>query len=108
MGAVTQPWQPTVSFRALPLPEFATFQEPGYAKILWTAEVMATGVCSSILRTPTRVVTTEPVSRARFRRYWALFSPWIRAIRYIGLHQIKAEAERRARAMLGAPDAGQL
>ena len=51
----------------------------------------------AILRTETRVVTTDPESRERFRRYWSVFSPGIVLIRYEVLRMVKAEAERGAR-----------
>jgi len=36
VGAVTKPWEPDVTFRALPPDEFAAFAEPGFVKIAWT------------------------------------------------------------------------
>jgi hypothetical protein len=36
--ARSQPWKGEVEFRALPPEEFAAFDEPGYAKIVWTLE----------------------------------------------------------------------
>jgi hypothetical protein len=41
-------------------------------------------------------VTTDPVSRERFRRYWALLSPGILIIRYETLRLVRAEAERQS------------
>ncbi len=95
MGAVTQPWRQEVHFSGLPAEEFVAFREPGYAKIAWTIEVEPLGPSSSVFSTETRVVTTDPVSRERFRRYWALLSPGILIIRYETLRLVRAEAERR-------------
>ena len=53
---------------------------------------------ASIFRTETRVVTTDPDARAKFRRYWAFASPGIILIRWASLGPLKAEAERRGRA----------
>ncbi len=75
MGAVAQPWEPIVEFHSLPPAEFAGFDEPGYAKIIWTLAADPIGPDESLFRTETRVRTTDPVSRERFRRYWATFSP---------------------------------
>jgi hypothetical protein len=94
MGAVTQPWTQEVQFRGLPADEFVAFREPGYAKIAWTLEVKPAGSSSSRFSTETRVMTTGPVSRERFRRYWAFLSPGILMIRYEILRLVKAEAER--------------
>ena len=97
MGAVTQPWKSEVRFRGLPPEEFAAFCEPGYAKIVWTFEVAPTGPASSIFATETRVVTTDPWSRERFRRYWAFLSPGILLIRHAMLRLVRTEAERTFR-----------
>jgi hypothetical protein len=96
MGAYTQPWQPQVRFHALPPDQFAAFHQPGYVKIIWTIEADSLGPLRSIARTQTRVETTDPESRARFRTYWSKFSPGILLIRKQILDQVKAEAERRA------------
>lgn len=94
MGAVTQPWRQEVQFRGLPADEFVAFRDPGYAKIVWTLEVEPAGSSSSRFSTETRVMTTDPVSRERFRRYWALLSPGILIIRYEILRLVRATAER--------------
>jgi hypothetical protein len=95
-GAATQPWQADVVFRSLPPEVFANFAEPGYAKIAWTIEVEPLDPLTTIFRTETRVTTTDPDARARFRRYWAFLSPGILLIRREVLRLVRAEAERRA------------
>ena len=97
MGAVTQPWKADVVFRAVPPSEFASFAEPGYVKIAWTLRADPLGPSESIFRTQTRVVATDAIARARFRRYWAFVSPGIRLIRRLVLSPLKSEAEHRAR-----------
>lgn len=96
MGAVTRPWEPVVVFRPLPPDRFADFAEPDHAKIVWTLEVEPLGPDESLFRSRTLVVTTDPVSRERFRRYWSVFSPGILVIRHEALRMVRAEAERRA------------
>jgi hypothetical protein len=98
MGAVTQPWRADVVFRPLPPEEFAAFCEPDYVKIVWTLRADSLGAAESIFRTETRVLTTDPTARAKFRRYWSFVSPGIIVIRWMSLGPLKAEAERRARA----------
>ena len=98
MGAVTRPWEANVTFRGLELEEFARFQEPGYTKIIWTLEAESTGSETAIFRTETRAITTDPESRRRFRRYWAMVSPGVVLIRHEMLRQIRGEAARRFRA----------
>jgi hypothetical protein len=98
MGAVTRPWEAAVVFRGLPPSEFATFDEPGWAQILWTLEAEPLGPARSRFRTETRVRTTDAEARARFRRYWAAVSPGVRLIRRASLGLVKGDAERRFRA----------
>ena len=97
MGAVTQPWEPNVVFRALPPDEFIAFDQPGYVKIVWTLRADAIGVNASIFRTETRVIATDATARAKFRRYWSFLSPGIILIRRASLKPLRADAERRTR-----------
>ena len=103
MGAVTQPWKADVVFRPLPADEFASFHDPDYVKIAWTLRADPLGDAGSIFRTETRVVSTDPAARAKFRRYWAFASPGIILIRWASLRPLKAEAERRVRAAGASP-----
>jgi hypothetical protein len=98
MGAVTQPWKADVVFRALPPDEFAAFHEPDFVKIVWTLRADALSADACVVSTETRVMTTDPAARRKFRRYWAVFSPGIILIRREGLTRVKADAEGRARA----------
>jgi hypothetical protein len=95
MGAITQPWHANVVFRPLPPDEFAAFAEPDYVKIVWTLRADAAGSRESIFRTETRVATTDAAARAKFRWYWARFSPGIVLIRWLSLRPTRREAERR-------------
>jgi hypothetical protein len=95
MGAVTQPWEANVVFRPLPPDHFLAFHEPGYVKIAWTLRTDPTTPNESVFRTETRVTTTDSVARAKFRRYWSLFSPGIVLIRWLSLGRLRADAERR-------------
>lgn len=97
VGAYTQPWHQRVTFHSLPPEEFAAFDEPGYAKIVWTLAAEPLGPNESIFVTRTRVATTDPEARRRFRLYWAPMSAGIIVIRYAGLPLVKRDAERRAR-----------
>ena len=99
MGAVTQPWLADVVFRPLPPHEFGAFTEPGYVKIAWTLRVDSVSDVASVFRTETRVATTDPIARAKFRRYWSFASPGILLVRRLLLTPLKVEAERRARAL---------
>jgi hypothetical protein len=102
VGSVTQPWAAEVVFRPIPADEFRDFQEPGWVKIAWTLRADAVGADDSIALTETRVATTDPIARAKFRRYWAFFSPGIALIRRIALRRVKQDAERRVREVSGS------
>lgn len=95
-GAITQPWRGDVQFRAIPPDRYAAFDSAGYAKIVWSIAVDSLGPQRTRVRTETRVATTDAISRERFRRYWAFFSPGIVLIRYETLRAIGDEAERLA------------
>jgi hypothetical protein len=92
MGAVTQPWEPNVVFRPLPLDAFLAFQEPGAVRIAWIVRVDAEGDGSRLF-TETRAAATDARSRAKFRRYWLLVSPGVRLIRHALLRAVRARAE---------------
>ena len=96
VGAVTRPWEPNVTFRALPPDEFAAYDTPGDVKIVWTLRADPVDSGRSIFRTETRAVATDPIARDRFRKYWSFVSPGVSAIRWLSLQPLKREAERRA------------
>jgi hypothetical protein len=98
MGAVTEPWQPNPTFRALSPERFAAFADPGFVKIVWTLRADVVGDAHTVFRTETRAVATDATARARFRRYWAFASPGIGLIRWLSLRPLKRDAERSARA----------
>lgn len=100
-GAVAQPWHGDPEFRALAPGTFATLDEPGWAKIVWTLAADSLGPEASVFRTETRVTTTDAASRERFRRYWAVFSPGILLIRRELLRLVKGQAEQRVRGTPG-------
>jgi hypothetical protein len=96
VGAVTKPWEANVTFHAIAADQFAAFHEPEFVKIVWTLRVDRLDEGTSVFRTETRAVATDPVARAKFRRYWAFASPGIGLIRWLSLRPLKREAERRA------------
>jgi hypothetical protein len=96
VGAMTKPWEPNPTFRALPPEEFVAFSEPDYVKIVWTLRADPIDGGESIFRTETRAMTTDATARARFRWYWSFFSPGIALIRWASLEPLRTEAERRA------------
>jgi hypothetical protein len=97
LGAVTQPWRADVVFRGVAPEEFAAFDEPDCVKIAWTLAVTPLGPDESVFRTETRVASTDPSARRKFRRYWAVVSPGILLIRWETLRLVRRAAEARWR-----------
>jgi len=97
MGAVTRPWRPDVTFRAVEPERFAAFAEPDLVKIVWTLEAEPLDATHARLATETRALATDAAAREQFRRYWRLFRPGIVAIRWLLLGSVKRAAERRFR-----------
>lgn len=95
VGAVTRPWEPVVRFQGLSGPKFRAFDESGNVKIAWGIAVYPVGPDASILATETRVLATDPVSRAKFGGYWFVFGSFIRLIRWIALRMARKELTRR-------------
>jgi len=95
-GTVTQPWVPVVKFRSVPRDQFAAFAEPGFAKIIWVIAAHPAGPARSVLTTETRVQTTDPASRRKFRGYWLVFGAGIRLIRFLALRLVKRDLARVA------------
>jgi len=94
LGAVTQPCQANGVFRALPPASYAAFDSAGYVKLVVTLAVDSLGPRESVFRTETRALATDAASRAKFRRYWSVFSPGILLIRSEALKLVRREAER--------------
>lgn len=96
VGAVTRPWEPNVTFRALPPDQFAAYRTPGEVKIVWTLRADPVDSGRAVFRTETRAVATDPIARERFRKYWSFVSPGVSAIRWLSLQPLKRDVERRA------------
>lgn len=96
-GVATRPWESNVVFRTLASEEFLAFSEPGYVKIVWTLRAVPIGPDETYFCTETRAITTDTNARAKFRIYWAAFSPGIILIRRLLLRLLKVKARGRAR-----------
>lgn len=85
-GAVGRPWKLTERLRRGY--DFATFDEPGYAK-------MALGfrAAAGLLRTETRILLTDEPARRTFARYWLVVKPLSGLTRRSWLAAAKRRAE---------------
>jgi hypothetical protein len=86
-GQVGKPWKPRGGAPANPVTraEFATFDRPGFAKLVESTRVDPYGERASIVTTETRVSGTDPDSRRRFRRYWRVAGPCSQLLRRTAL-----------------------
>lgn len=97
-GAVGKPWKGTGG--AAPEPPvtadtFATFAEPGFAKIAESTVVSPYGAHACVLTMESRVVLTDADSRRRFRRYWWAAGPFIRLMRPTAMRALERRLQDR-------------
>lgn len=102
-GAACQPWRADVIFEPIPAQRFAAHAEPDRVKIAWSLEAEPLGPALTRFATETRVAATDDPAREKFHRYWRRVRIGVRAIRWLLLRAVRRRAERRWRAMGGAP-----
>jgi hypothetical protein len=99
IGSVGKFWRGDYGWRPVPAKDFASFNEPGYAKLAISLSLWPTYGATQ-LRYEARTVTTDVTARAHFRRYWRLIRLGVGIVMHRALRRIKAEAERRAASQL--------
>jgi hypothetical protein len=92
-GAVGKFWQPNIEWHDVPRAEFAAFAEPGWGKIAAGFAVLPYRPGVTLLTYECRTVTTDPMSRTRFLRYWWLVRPFVAHIMRATLRTVQANAE---------------
>jgi len=73
--------------------DFASFSEPGYAKMAMGVRAVAEGR-GARLETETRIFLTDAASRRRFVAYWLVIRPFSGLIRRLWLGGAKRRAEQ--------------
>jgi hypothetical protein len=99
VGVIAVPSIKNPGFSPVEPSAFRGFDKPGFGKIAWTLSVEPVGLDECILRSETRVATTDEVARNWFRTYWAIVSPGVHLIHREVMRLCKANAERRAAAI---------
>jgi hypothetical protein len=94
-GAACQPWLADVKFTAISPERFAEFAAPEQVKIAWTLEAKPLAPTVTRFAQETRVVATDALARARFRRYWRWARFGIIGIRLLLLPAVRRAAEQR-------------
>ena len=93
LGGVGRFWQPSGGLRRIAAAEFRDFDEPGFAKAAFNFQIGRAGA-RTLLRTETRVATTDAHARRSFGRYWRFVHPGSALIRIAWLRAIRRRAER--------------
>jgi hypothetical protein len=93
LGGVGRFWQPSGGLRRIDATDFAGFAEPGFAKAAFNFRIERTGD-RTVLRTETRIATTDRHAQRSFARYWRLIHPGSALIRVAWLRAIRRRAER--------------
>ena len=70
LGLVGKFWRPVIEFVDVDADRFADFEEPGYAKTIYSLSVSAIDDRRTLLSGLMRTATTDERSRVWFRRYW--------------------------------------
>ena len=95
-GAIGRFWQLDISWLE-PMPAdpqaFAAFDEPGWGKIAANLSVRPYGDGRSLLSYEARTAMTDPASRTKFGRYWAVVSPFVGVIMRAALEAVRVDAE---------------
>ena len=70
LGLVGKFWQPAIAYARVSPASFESFNEPGYAKTVYSLSVQAVGERRTLLSAVMRTATTDDHARRWFRRYW--------------------------------------
>jgi hypothetical protein len=97
LGAVGTFWQPEIEWAEVDAAEFATFDRPGYAKLVIGVSVRPYGTDRTLVTYEARTATTDGASRRRFRRYWTLVGPFAGYLMGRVLETARTEVERGRR-----------
>ena len=70
LGLVGKFWLPVIAYANVSPGSFESFNEPGYAKTIYSLSVQALGERRTLLSAVMRTATTDAHARRWFRRYW--------------------------------------
>jgi hypothetical protein len=72
LGLIGKFWRPVITYARVTPEEFGPFEEPGYAKTIYSLSVRALEPQRTLLSGTMRTATTDEHARRWFRRYWTL------------------------------------
>ena len=70
LGLVGKFWLPVIAYAQVSPESFERFNEPGYAKTVYSLSVLPLGPRRTLLAGVMRTATTDEHARRWFRRYW--------------------------------------
>ena len=70
LGLIGKFWKPVIEFAEVSAEDFRQFDEPGFAKHVYSLSVSELKGDRTLLRAEMRVTTTDEQARKWFRRYW--------------------------------------
>jgi hypothetical protein len=95
LGLVGRYWTPSGGLVRLDAAGFRAFDRPGYARAVWTFQLLPRDDGVTRVVTETRVQCLDRGSRIRFRLYWLIVRPFSGIVRRQALRAIRREAELR-------------
>jgi hypothetical protein len=102
LGLVGKFWLPVIAYANVPPASFHSFNEPGFAKTVYSLSVQPLGEHRTLLSGVMRTATTDEHARRWFRRYWTFGVGSGAHVLVNGLLDVTRElAESRQRRALG-------
>lgn len=95
LGVIGKFWTPTGHLQRLDAAGFDGFNEPGFAKAVWSFHLAETRPGATLVTTETRILCLDAGARRRFRLYWRLVRPFSGWTRREALRLIRRRAEAR-------------
>ena len=96
VGAIGTFWRPVIEWKSVDPDAFASFDEPGYAKLAIGFTVRRHGDNRTLVRYEVRTKGTDPASRRKFLRYWQVIRPFAGYLMSRALERIAIDARERA------------
>jgi hypothetical protein len=95
-GAIGRFWGGETKWQQIESSRFASFRQPGYAKIAANLSVRPYGQERTLLSYEARTQATDDAARRAFLRYWAVASPGAGVVMRSALAVIAHETDRMA------------
>jgi len=96
-GAIGRFWAGETSWEDIETGDFATFSEPGFAKIACSFSLRLCDKNRTLVTYECRTLATDPSSRRAFLRYWRPLSPFIGFVLRAQLRTIETTLEEAVR-----------